>query len=430
MGMHTKAQTFTQRWRPQVSRKKLLGTAMAVAVLASGYSALSAWVNRVTPEQIALGQKLFEHKWTTNDALAGGGDGLGPVFNARSCAECHNQGAVGGGGGSKFNVQTFTAMPTRARQTVEHGVIHAFALNKTDQESQSLVAAMFPTPPPQPVPPGHCGYSPPPPPNPLVLETINTPALFGSGVIDEVSDFSIRSASMSKTMSAIGSELALKFDSVPVGRVRMLPGGRVGKFGWKGQFATLEEFVGAACAMEMGLSNSKKPQQVPRQHRDDPSARYDMTDAQLTAMVRFTAQLPVPVRSVSANDADECAEGEALFTDIGCARCHTPDVGCAKDVFTDFCLYKLDDQPSANYGGDPQVPLPSDEPHPAEWKTPPLWGVADSAPYMHDGSARTLAAAIQAHGGSAKNVRKRFDELSADKQNAVLAFLGSLKAPR
>ncbi len=412
----------------EVSRRRLLEVAVGAVVLVAGFTAVEAWWNRTTPEQLALGQMLFEHKWTVNDPLAGGGDGLGPVFNARSCAECHHQGGLGGGGGSKFNVKTFTAMPTRDRNSVVHGVVHAFALNNEQRESEKFVQALYPTPVIPPPPPGHCGYVPPPPPDPLFFEMVNTPPLFGTGVIDSVSDWSIRSAAMERTLGNMKRELSLQFDEAPVGRVRRLPGGRVGKFGWKGQFATLEEFVGAACAMELGLSNSHKRQQTPRLHRDDLEAAPDMTDAQLRAMVRYTANLPAPTQRIPAGLASQCAEGEALFTSIGCAACHTPDLGCAKGIYTDFCLYTLDDQPSANYA-DPAVPLPDDEPLPSEWKTPPLWGVADSAPYMHDGSAATLADAIQAHGGAAKKVRQRFNDLPAAKQKAVLAFLSSLRAP-
>ncbi len=75
------------------------------------------------------------------------------------------------------------------------------------------------------------------------------------------------------------------------------------------------------------------------------------------------------------------------------------------------------------------MPLPPDEPQPDEWKTPPLWGVADSAPYFHDGGSPTLLAAIQRHHGGASVVTKRFNELSDSDQQMVVAFLKTLKAP-
>ncbi len=64
-----------------------------------------------------------------------------------------------------------------------------------------------------------------------------------------------------------------------------------------------------------------------------------------------------------------------------------------------------------------------------EWKTAPLWGVADSAPYMHDGRAETLLDAIVLHGGEAKDCTERFLALPAGDRMAILEFLGCLKAP-
>ena len=64
-----------------------------------------------------------------------------------------------------------------------------------------------------------------------------------------------------------------------------------------------------------------------------------------------------------------------------------------------------------------------------EWRTPPLWGVADSAPYMHDGRAETLSESIVMHDGEAAGTRDRFLNLSFDDRQAIIAFLNTLVAP-
>src|SRR5262249_21327613 len=74
-------------------------------------------------------------------------------------------------------------------------------------------------------------------------------------------------------------------------------------------------------------------------------------------------------------------------------------------------------------------PFPDDHPTAVEWKTPPLWGVADSAPYFHDGHSATLEAAIRRHAGQADGVTKAFCNLSRADQEAMVAFLKTLKAP-
>ena len=65
-----------------------------------------------------------------------------------------------------------------------------------------------------------------------------------------------------------------------------------------------------------------------------------------------------------------------------------------------------------------------------EWRTPPLWGVRDSAPYLHDGRAETILEAIALHEGESAGTRDRFLNLSFDDRNAIVAFLNTMIAPR
>ena len=65
-----------------------------------------------------------------------------------------------------------------------------------------------------------------------------------------------------------------------------------------------------------------------------------------------------------------------------------------------------------------------------EWRTPPLWGVRDSAPYLHDGRAATLEQAIAFHGGEATSVTQKYFQLSPEQRTQVLTFLRSLVAPQ
>ena len=61
------------------------------------------WAPKASAEEKARGMELFEHEWQVHDSLAKG-DGLGPVFNGKSCVGCHFQGGVGGGGANQHNV--------------------------------------------------------------------------------------------------------------------------------------------------------------------------------------------------------------------------------------------------------------------------------------------------------------------------------------
>src|SRR5580692_12785824 len=77
-------------------------------------------------DQVRSGEVLFNHEWQVNDPLCPTGDGLGPVFNARSCVACHHQGGPGGGGSVEHNVTTFVVTASNGTQ-LRQGIVHTFA---------------------------------------------------------------------------------------------------------------------------------------------------------------------------------------------------------------------------------------------------------------------------------------------------------------
>ena len=80
------------------------------------------------PQMVQAGQTLFVHEWKANDTLAAGGDGLGPVFNAKSCAECHHQKGAGGAGELNHNVTTYVFRNdalAASKGLPREGVVHA-----------------------------------------------------------------------------------------------------------------------------------------------------------------------------------------------------------------------------------------------------------------------------------------------------------------
>jgi CxxC motif-containing protein (DUF1111 family) len=398
----------------------------------SGMAGYKAYRRHTLPERVAGGRVLFEHAWQPHDALAGG-DGLGPVFNEKSCVACHFQGGVGGGGPNLNNVAAFEVLPTESGREVLHGVVHASATRPDMQESFEDVSAVFPVIRGGLTVVEGC-VTKPRDFNPVIRTRINTPALFGAGLIDGLSAWSIHGNGLRRGAQSISKDLHGDFSSTPVGRVRSLSVGRVGKFGWKGQFATLEEFVASACAVELGLTNGEMAQIVPGEFHEDPDAMLDISAKQLDALVSYVAALPRPVEIPPDDPAqrEEAIRGKSVFGEVGCADCHTPDLGDVQGIYSDFRLYELEPQrSSADYTvvHSPAL-LPADHPKATEWKTPPLWGVADSAPYFHDGASPTLHDAILRHHGSAKESRRQFNRLSSSDRQALLAFLGTLKAPR
>ncbi len=420
-----------------------LSEAVANAVQQPELASVS--VSKSPPEPVMpLGRRLFTHQWRQQDPLAHG-DGLGPVFNARSCAECHFQGGEGGSGTNSHSVQSFEILPKQKGGPVTSGVIHAFAVNADLKESVAAANVLLE---PGKVRIGtrrHNGdFSFSSEIDALRVVWINTPALWGNGVIDQIEKHDLerhralpievqfevarqqKSSSRSKSRGA----------AFPLGRLRKLEDGQYGKFGWKGQFSTLRRFVAAACANELGLSTIAASQAEPRKFRQQADAEPDLREYELDALVKFVADLPAP-RQVLPHDRQQrfnVAEGRALFRKIGCERCHVENVGPAREVYSDFQLHDIG---STGSSGAEYYPPPGDleyDPRPkyvalTEWKTPPLWGVADTAPYWHDGVATTLEEAIRLHGVEGEESRQKYEKLDDAGKRHVLEFLGTLRAP-
>jgi CxxC motif-containing protein (DUF1111 family) len=383
-------------------------------------------------------RELFMRIWQPGQSSPAGGDGLGPLYNERSCVGCHNLAGPGGAGGNGNNVVILSVSTGPA--VIERGahvfqgeledlhpgflkhssvVVHRTATTKEAEErlkrivSYTIVQTR-----------DECFA--------LKTSSRNTPALFGDGLIDRISDDVLLAAEKRK------------FPGFPEikGRVSRLPDGRIGRFGWKGQTARLKDFVLAACSNELGL-------EVPGHHQvslasarefDPSKLKLDLDEPQCDSLDRFVRSLPRPLR-VSYSPGTETS-GYAVFEAIGCATCHARTLGNIDGIYSDLLLHDLGDRISAAgaYGlpggirdlaessGQPRTSGPAG---PNEWRTPPLWGIADSAPYLHDGRAETLDDAIRLHGGEAAATAERYGKLERGDRRALLQFLHSLGvAPR
>jgi CxxC motif-containing protein (DUF1111 family) len=250
------------------------------------------------------------------------------------------------------------------------------------------------------------------------LTARSAPAMFGAGLIDGLSDQDLEGAARHEPPEVRG-------------RVHRLKDGRIGRFGWKAQVASLEDFVLTACANELGL-------EVPGHHQAasplDPDAQartLDLTPEECVALVDYVRGLPPP-NSLAPSDTHGSAaieEGRKLFHSTGCASCHSPDLGPVRGIYSDLLLHNMGtalSDPGTYYGDD----LDSlGAPKRGEWRTPPLWGVRDSAPYLHDGRAWSLVEAVALHGGQGAASAHRFRTLGSGQQSQIQDFLKSLVAP-
>lgn len=434
-------------------------------------------MNFARPDRLAKGVKLGDN-----------GNGVGPLFNDTSCVGCHNQGGAGGGGDLNANVFMLgivtrpapaATVPEilKAAHTVHRGmtdaapvqIVHQFAIgNPEDVEAYDKwrddLLDQFG---------GRSTLSTPKPvrkrvgPITMELTQRNSPALWGIGLID-----ALHRGGGNELRRRIAQEQSESSSGVS-GRVPITPDGEEGWYGWRGQISSLDRMVRSACAIELGLQVPGAREAVPPFPTSQPVARstskkaqLDLTEPQVVALTSFVRELPRPERDVSTSEIPAhaaIASGERVFDRVGCAECHRPDLGWARGIYSDMLLHDMGDYDedvqatmpeirsrtitstqvsgggvNVGYGSSvslsvstssvtlvQEIPTEREQ----EWKTPPLWGIRDSAPYYHDGRAATLKEAIEIHGGEAEKSAAAFRQLDQDDQQALLAFLGSLKAP-
>ncbi len=459
---------------------------LAAVVFSAANPLLAADPAAPDPAAVARGRELFGRVWQPHDERSPGGDGLGPVFNDTSCAACHNQGGLGGAGSSGHNVRILTiaaataphkkgllhpGFKTQSSVVLHHaGVERRYeawhdrlvgraerATAEADVETQQVppqlriamknyqqglehgakaLTAITGAPDPFGVEgPGAGGrrgnwgpnfarlLADTQPAGTLSVSQRNSIALFGAGLIDRIPE------------SAIEAAAAQELAQTPrtAGRVAKLPNQRIGRFGWQAQQASLADFALTAAAVELGLSVPGHPQAGNPLNPKYESPGLDMTLDECVALVAYLTALPRPQEPRAVNPL--LAAGRGLFQRIGCADCHRPNLGDVSGLYSDLLLHDLgSDLQASGYGAfvpDAVAAQPADQSwhSDSQWRTPPLWGVASSTPYMHDGRAATLREAILLHGGQAEASADQFRQLAPAEQQDLLDFLGSLVAP-
>jgi hypothetical protein len=312
--------------------------------------------------------------------------GLGPLFNGRSCADCHNAPLAGGMGATD---ETFGTRVGR----IDGGVFddlsgHGGPVART----HSIASLGF-----------SCGLPTGIPPLANVTSKRSAMTLRGTALIDFVQLPDILTVQAAEPAAVRG-------------KLNVLGDGRPGKFGWKAQFATLIEFMGDAFTHEMAMTNPL----VPDDEVTGCGANFlkpEIDALPLQAVDTFMASLDPPVPDASCTSS----AGATTFAAAGCASCHTPSLpGPARTInlYSDLLVHDmgpaLADQFVAGSAGG------------SEWRTTPLWRASERVHFLHDGRASSVAAAIAAHGGQAAAAAAAYAALDPASQQALLAFLGCI----
>jgi CxxC motif-containing protein (DUF1111 family) len=382
-----------------------------------GSQSISNGIAQPPGDTYALDQTKFEQD---HDA----GTGLGPVFNARACADCH-QNPVSGGS-SQFTeiraghldkegnfVAATVAINDGASTIANRSIINDRALIPQAQEH--------------------------------IPDTENIRALraalntLGDGFVEAIEDNTLRSVAQRQIELSNGR---IHGEAVDVPVLEAPGQSRIGRFGWKDQHSSLLSFIGDAYLNEMGVTNRLRPKDVTTIGKITPDPE-DVPDnlglADIDHFAQFIRGTKAPPRDAALAATAVSQAGEKIFETIGCATCHVsaivtapPGTSINGGAFTvpealgnklihpysDFLLHDI-----GTGDGIVQNP-PADTAN--KLRTVPLWGLRMHPRHMHDLKSLTLEDAIERHDGEAEQERDRFRRLSAAEKQALFTFLNSL----
>jgi CxxC motif-containing protein (DUF1111 family) len=333
-------------------------------------------------------------------------EGLGPVFNGRSCAECHSVPRIGG---------SSTITEVRA------GIRHADGSFEEYQGGSVFQMFSIPAHETQVIIPSEVN----------VIARRKSLPIFGDGLVEAIPDEVLIGMEDPDDLNGDGiSGRAHRVHDKATDTIR------IGRFGWKAQQASLLGFGAEAYRDEMGITNDLFPEEAcsggdcQRIQLFNPVPGLQDVRSATTGLrgiddfEDFMKFLGPPPRGTITK---EVQHGEQLFHAIGCTACHVPSSRTGPNPvkaltfkrffpYSDFLLHDIGTGDGIAQG----------DARPEEIRTPPLWGVRLRAPFLHDGRASTLQEAIEMHAGEALKSRTLFEALPSSDKNAILAFLGSL----
>lgn len=370
--------------------------------------------NRLSPalsprERLAhsLGASFFNKPWVSAPSTTHDRDGLGPLFNAHSCSACHPR----AGRGMPFERSSTESSGLLFRLTEPDPVFGAQlqtralpgfraegqvslqyseqTVSLTDGDSIQLQRPRYQA---------HQGLSP-----------RLAPRLIGMGLIDAIPQNAIAANADPEDRDGDGIS----------GRV-------AGRFGWKGEQASLKAQVGKAFIEDLGISTALFPdspgcEQNPLRCAAVSGGAPELSDSGLQAVVDYLSHLSVPRARLNETHT----EGWRLFQAAGCAACHQARWQTGKHsspVLAEQTIYPFSDFLLHDMG--PAL-ADADGAMAGEWRTAPLWALGDG-PYLHDGRARTLMEAILWHGGEASSSISRVQQFSGSERAALVEFLRAL----
>ncbi|MBF95188.1 MAG: thiol oxidoreductase [Myxococcales bacterium] len=398
------------------------------------------------------GNAFFNQPWVEAPASTANRDGLGPVFNARSCSGCHPKDGRGkppdgpdedfaallirlsrpGKGergeplpdlvyGHQLQNQGIPEVPAEARPRVHYEEIKG---QYPDGSTYTLLKPIY-----RLLEPAYGAVD-----ETTRLSARVAPGVYGVGLLDAIPNERLKALEDPDDADEDGISGRINWVWDQRGE-RHAPG----RFGWKGEHPTVYQQTVAAFNGDLGITtidalkddcSAAQIECLDAPHGGEPEIRYEL----LEKVVNYTRLLAVPMRQ--RYEDPDVLRGKWLFTAAGCASCHVPRHTTAKidDLpelseqeiwpYTDLLLHDMGPELSDQH----EVFDASG----SEWRTPALWGISylkavnKHERLLHDGRARGIEEAILWHGGEADGARQYFKNLSAEDRQYLLKFVGSL----
>jgi CxxC motif-containing protein (DUF1111 family) len=399
-----------------------------------------------------IGNAFFNSPWVVAPASASARDGLGPLFNARSCDACHNNDGRGRPPvkddeqpvslvlqfatptpgehnepqadphyGVNFNPFAIGGIPAEGKARIRHREIKG---EYGDGLPYTLLAPEYSF---EDLAYGELAAD-------TKLSPRVAPSVFGSGLLEAIPEAKILERNDPEDLNKDGISGIPNHVWDPLTQSAQL-----GRFGWKLNQPSIAHQTAAAFSSEIGMTTSFRPNQICTSVQTACVAAPTGGDPEISGemfnhMVNYQRMLAVPMRRNL--DSPQVKRGAELFANAGCESCHraTFKTGQVKDQpwlsgqtihpFTDMLLH---DMGPALADGRADFAASG-----SEWRTQPLWGlglqktVNGHTRLLHDGRARDVSEAILWHGGEAERAKETFRQMSKEDREALLKFIDSL----
>lgn len=435
----------------QTDEDEYLGGSTTISDISENAFALPARnLSSAHKDDFYVGNSFFNKNWVIAPASTTARDGLGPLFNARSCSGCHFKDGRGRGpeeNGDFVSILLRLSIPGND----EHGgplpepnyggQLQNFAIDNVPAEGKPRVVytekrgefpdgevfwLRVPTYSIEELSYGTLSPS-------VMISPRVAPQMIGLGLLEAIPEAQI--LALADETDRNGDQISGKANYVWDAASKSL---QLGRFGWKANKATIPHQVAGALNGDIGLTTTMISahgfSDVQRHLEGLPNGGSpEVSDSVFHALVVYSRTLAVPARRNIQQP--EVRTGKQIFMSIGCASCHNPSftTGQAEIAelsnqkifpYTDLLLHDLGEELA-----DKRPDFRADG---REWRTAPLWGIGlfhavnKHTNYMHDGRARNLQEAILWHGGEAESSRQSFMKLPKTQRGTLLQFLESL----